>query len=86
MTLEDDFSFLIKTKNGTSYFHLFLNEKDDFIKLQFIRELDLSKNKLKSLPKNFGCMANLKNLDLLGNELTALPASFCELKSLQVQM
>ena len=46
--------------------------------------LDLSKNNLKSLPKNFGAMQSLKVLDLLGNQLTNLPSSFCELKSLQV--
>ena len=49
-----------------------------------IRELDLSKNRLTCLPKNFGQLQSLRNLDLLGNELTSLPSSFCELKNLQV--
>ena len=49
-----------------------------------IRELDLSKNHLKTLPKNFGALAGLKMLDLLGNNLTDLPSSFSELKNLQV--
>jgi hypothetical protein len=51
--------------------------------LQNIKELDLSKNKLQSLPANFGLLVNLKSLDLLGNELVSLPISFHELRSLQ---
>lgn len=51
-----------------------------------IRELDLSKNHLKSLPKNFGALSGLKMLDLLGNNLTDLPSSFADLKNLQVKI
>ena len=57
--------------------------KEDFAKLQNIKEIDLSKNNITALPRNFGALTNLKNLDLLGNKLTKLPSSFGELKSLQ---
>ena len=59
-------------------------KQDDFCKLQHIKEIDLSKNQLRSLPKNFGFLNSLKTLDLLGNKLTTLPSSFGDLKSLQV--
>ena len=58
--------------------------QEDFVKLQQIKEIDLSKNRLTSLPKNFGALTNLKSLDLLSNQLNELPRSFFELKSLQV--
>lgn len=48
-----------------------------------IIKLDLSKNKLKELPDQFGDLVKLKHLDLYKNELQHLPLSFHKLKSLR---
>ncbi|CAF3908302.1 unnamed protein product [Rotaria sp. Silwood2] len=57
--------------------------KDDFIKLEGIHTLDLSKNHLTKLPENFGQLKSLKQLDLFDNQITNLPLSFCELTKLE---
>lgn len=54
-----------------------------FPSLTQIIKLDLSKNKLKELPDNFGDLTRLKYLDLYKNELQHLPLSFSKLKSLR---
>ncbi|CAF1486582.1 unnamed protein product [Rotaria sp. Silwood1] len=56
---------------------------DDFIKLEGIHTLDLSKNRLTKLPENFGQLKSLKQLDLFDNHITNLPLSFCELTKLE---
>lgn len=43
-------------------------------------KLDLSKNKLRQLPVDFGRLVNLQHLDLLNNRLVTLPVSFAQLK------
>ena len=43
-------------------------------------KLDLSKNKLRQLPADFGRLVNLQHLDLLNNRLVTLPVSFAQLK------
>ncbi|CAF1209394.1 unnamed protein product, partial [Didymodactylos carnosus] len=60
-----------------------IKEIDDFVKLENIHTLDLSKNKLTSLPDNFGLMKSLKQLDLFDNRIRTLPISFCELTNLE---
>lgn len=45
--------------------------------------VDLSKNSLTELPKEFGELTKLKKLDLLQNNINELPTSFYKLKSLQ---
>lgn len=59
--------------------------QDDFVKLEGIQTLDLSKNRLTILPENFGQIKSLKQLDLFENQLTDLPISFSELTKLEVR-
>ncbi|CAF3531537.1 unnamed protein product [Rotaria sordida] len=60
-----------------------INDIDDFIKLEGIHTLDLSKNHLTKLPENFGQLKSLKQLDLFDNHIINLPLSFCELTKLE---
>lgn len=46
-------------------------------------KLDLARNELRELPKNFGCLVNLKHLDLYKNKIETLPLSFANLKNLR---
>ena len=48
-----------------------------------IVELDLSKNKIQTLPEDFGSLQRLQRLDLYQNQLVHIPISFCHLKSLK---
>jgi len=48
-----------------------------------IVELDLSKNKIKALPEDFGALQRLQRLDLYQNQIVHIPVSFCHLKSLR---
>lgn len=57
--------------------------QDNFCSLTHIIKLDLSKNALTELPKDFGQLENLQHLDLLGNQLKTLPRSFHQLKKLK---
>lgn len=58
--------------------------QDDFVKLEGIHTLVLSRNRLTKLPDNFGQLKSLKQLDLYDNRITDLPLSFCELTKLDV--
>ncbi len=64
--------------------YIFIYFQDDFIKLEGIHTLDLSKNHLTKLPENFGQLKSLKQLDLFDNRITNLPLSFGELTKLEV--
>lgn len=46
-------------------------------------QLDLSKNALTELPKDFGNLSQLKRLDLYSNQLSFLPLSCVSLKELR---
>lgn len=46
-------------------------------------KLDLSKNKIKSLPDEFGVLRNLRYLNLYDNQLQHLPITFGDLNSLR---
>jgi len=81
--LKAELSTKVKILN-LAYNSLTFLPEDFSTRLSFIRDLDLSKNHLRSLPKNFGHMTSLKTLDLLGNQLADLPTSFVELKNLRV--
>lgn len=55
----------------------------DILSLKKVQSLDLSANKLRSLPDDFGLLTNLVKIDLSGNALTFLPESFGQLTQLQ---
>uniref|UniRef100_A0A8D1A6R9 Leucine-rich repeat protein SHOC-2 n=1 Tax=Sus scrofa TaxID=9823 RepID=A0A8D1A6R9_PIG len=57
--------------------------QSEFCGLTHLVKLDLSKNKLRQLPADFGRLVNLQHLDLLNNRLVTLPVSFAQLKSLK---
>ena len=57
--------------------------QDDFFSLKHLVMLDLSRNQLSQLPKNFGQLVNLQKLILEGNRLTSLPLSFYHLNKLK---
>ncbi|MCH9632201.1 MAG: hypothetical protein S4CHLAM6_05310 [Chlamydiae bacterium] len=57
---------------------------DGFVEqFEYLTDLNLSNNKLRALPENFGKFVNLTLLDVSGNKLQALPASFVKLKKLE---
>lgn len=68
---------------GLIKFQLYYLEQDAFCTLTHLISLDLSKNALTELPKDFGQLENLQRLDLLGNQLKTLPRSFCQLRKLK---
>jgi len=66
-----------------------LKELPDWLFDLPLREVDLSKNELESIPQGIGRMSGLVRLDLWGNKLTELPDSlgFCSaLKELLLSM
>ena len=63
-----------------------LISQDDFVKLEGIHTLDLSRNRLTKLPDNFGQLKSLKQLDLYDNRISNLPLSFCDLTKLDVNI
>lgn len=50
--------------------------------LRYVRDINLSNNKLKSMPSEIGNMKSLQTMDLSGNLLSSLPASIINLKEL----
>mmetsp|Transcript_11220 Transcript_11220/g.15459 ORF Transcript_11220/g.15459 Transcript_11220/m.15459 type:complete len:1381 (+) Transcript_11220:57-4199(+) len=52
--------------------------------LRNVREMNLSLNKIQSLPNDFGLLAALERLNLSNNMLSALPASVSSLKKLKI--
>lgn len=48
-----------------------------------LRTIDLSDNKIESLPQMMGAFSALKNLNLNHNKLSVLPAELCKLKKLE---
>ena len=53
-------------------------------RLKSLESLNLSANRIKTLPENLGQLANLKELILTGNDsLESLPTSVCNLKKLE---
>ncbi|KAJ1104029.1 hypothetical protein NDU88_001444 [Pleurodeles waltl] len=48
-----------------------------------LRTIDLSDNKIETLPQIMGAFSLLKNLNLNHNKLSALPAELCKLKKLE---
>ena len=59
----------------------FFSDNDE---LSNIRMLDLSGNRLTSLPDSISRLANLQSLDLSDNQLTSLPDSISRLANLQI--
>ena len=58
-----------------------------FVRFPVLKSLDLSKNKLKSLPSGIGACGQLSTLNLSGNKLASLPEDFGDAsKSLKVLM
>ena len=57
--------------------------KDNFGNLSHLIGLDLSCNKLQSLPESFGQLVLLQKLDLYSNQLTSLPLTFWNLRKLK---
>ncbi|KAI9101766.1 hypothetical protein DFS34DRAFT_577673, partial [Phlyctochytrium arcticum] len=45
---------------------------------------DLSRNKIRKLPKDLGCLMNLKVLSLARNRLTSLPTYISQMDNLKV--
>lgn len=54
-----------------------------FMKLQFLRVLDMHGRGLKELPESIGNLKQLRFLDLTSNEIKTLPASIIQLYNLQ---
>lgn len=57
--------------------------QDNFGILRHLLWLDLSCNKLQSLPDSFGQLVLLQKLDLYSNQLTTLPLTFWNLRKLK---
>ncbi len=55
----------------------------DFCSLVHLVKLDLSKNRLHSLPDNIGNLQRLQYLDLYSNQLTSLPVGLGYMKNLK---
>ncbi|KAK1667735.1 hypothetical protein QYE76_055894 [Lolium multiflorum] len=55
-----------------------------FMKLQFLRVLDMHGRGLKELPESIGNLKQLRFLDLSSNEIKTLPASIVKLYNLQI--
>jgi len=72
---EEEREDLLEWVNENSFYNY--NSIDSIVKL------DLSINKLESLPKLFGNLSNLQKLDLGDNNLNSLPESFGRLSNLQ---
>ena len=52
------------------------------LKLTYVDELDLSRNRIRKLPDNFGNFSSLRWLDLHGNKLESVPESIGNLVAL----
>ena len=57
--------------------------QDAFCTLRHLVRLDLSKNALTELPKEFGNLTQLKRLDLYSNQLSDIPLSCVNLRELR---
>ena len=57
--------------------------QDSFCSLKHLVRLDLSKNGLTELPKDFGQLEQLQRLDLYSNQLSSLPTSCADLCDLR---
>lgn len=62
---------------------IWLCAQDNFGSLRHLIGLDLSNNRLQSLPDSFGQLALLQKLDLYSNQLRTLPLTFFNLKKLK---
>lgn len=57
--------------------------QENFGQLNYLIVLDLSCNKLQSLPDSFGQLVLLQKLDLYSNQLISLPFTFWNLRKLK---
>ena len=56
---------------------------ESFGNLRYLKNLDLSYNKIKKLPESFGNLSSVEYIDLSGNKLESLPETMEKLKSLK---
>jgi Leucine-rich repeat (LRR) protein len=77
------FSLLLLLLQQVDLSRNLISSIEDFT-LPVLADLNLSFNKLKSLPDTFGGMKSLVKLNLAGNALVELPPSIGHMPSLQV--